>query len=93
MILALDGVDVSQEDAQFIMHRLKLASQNDRFLSVSSPSRHRGLTNDDDDDDDDDNVNDAELLRRFDFQQLAEDDSAELPFMGKVSASLSGLLG
>jgi hypothetical protein len=91
MILALDGIDVSQEDAEFIMHRLKLSSKYDRFMSVSSPTRHRGLDNDDDNDDNDDN--DTELRRRFDFQQLAEDDSAELPFLGKLSASVSGLLG
>jgi hypothetical protein len=32
-------------------------------------------------------------FRRLDFHHFAEDDSAELPFAGKPTASFSGLLG
>jgi hypothetical protein len=88
LILALDGLDVSQEDAKFIIQRLKTSSKYDRFLSLSSP-RHTG---DLDDDDDDDQRNIIEFRRR-NFYHLAEDDSAEFPFVGKLTASLSGLLG
>lgn len=83
----MDGLDVSQEDAKFIIQRLKTSSKYDRFVSLSSP-RHTG----DDDDDEEDN-DDAKEFRRLDFYYRAEDDSADFPLMGKLTASLSGLLG
>jgi hypothetical protein len=87
LILALDGLDVSQEDAKFIIQRLKTSSKYDRFVSLSSP-RHTG-----DLDDDDDDQRNIKEFRRLNFYHLAEDDSAAFPFVGKLTASFSGLLG
>jgi hypothetical protein len=75
-VLALDGVDMSQADAKFISKQLRLTSKYDRFLSFLSPPNNNNPDEPDDPD-----------FPHFHYQNLAEDDSSDAPFFGKLTLS------